>query len=93
LLGFFLNRAYINSCLDTAAHTLKLIYVLPLAACAAAVVYSTQSVGVYWQMGDRSMKPLAFAILYGEKKLGFWEALCATTHDLHHGSSSTICCG
>jgi hypothetical protein len=39
------------------------------------------------------MKPLAFAILYGEKKLGFWEGLCATTHDLHHGSSSTIYCG
>jgi hypothetical protein len=59
-------------------YTPKLIYGLPLAACAAAIVYSTPSVGVYWQTRDRSMKPLAFAILYGEEKNSF---LGSALHD------------
>ena len=66
------------------------VRVLPiLAACAATVVYSIPSAGVHRQTGEQVSGTTRLCDpAPGEGELGFGEALRATAHVQHHGSSS-----
>lgn len=61
----------------------------PLVTCAATVIYSIPNAGVHQREGEQvsgTSRPCDPAP--GEDELGFWEALRATAHIRHHGSSS-----
>jgi hypothetical protein len=84
----FPEPVYINACpaaaIDT--HQTDLDFAFHVTACVATLAYIIpESTG---KRKSGSLEPLAFAILYGRRRIMFWEALYATTHVLHHGSPS-----